>query len=72
MMHEIVDPQRDPAINELMERLEREHEEKESATREMEKDPWIRILLQEVSLALIQKIQKTVFNMDNTYYFKYL
>ena len=71
-MHEIVDPQRDPAINELMERLEREHEEKESATREMEKDPWIRILLQEVSLALIQKIQKTVFNMDNTYYFKYL
>lgn len=53
---EIVEPRRDPALDELKERLMREHEEKEKKARwEVEKDLWTRILLQEESHALILK-----------------
>lgn len=51
IQNEIVEPRREPELDELKERLVREHEEKESAMlREVEKDPWIRILLQEKAI----------------------
>ena len=57
---EIIELPRDPALDELKERLVREHEEKESATtRKVEKDPWIRTLLQEIGHVLKFKTHKS-------------